>query len=371
MAKGKFKSVENVLKRIKKDLDAPNPKKPDATKVSTLYASNASGKTRLSKIFYDQHKGKVLYYNAFTEDLFSWDNEEYYLSFNASAWIFVLIKDQGLDRQIVENFQKFTGSKLEPIFDFTEGKITFGLRKGDDAGSENIKISRGEESVFIWSIFYTIMETAIDNLNEEKEKRSTYAFDKIKYIVIDDPVSSMDDTKIITIALELAKLIAGSSGQLKFLITTHHALFFNVLFNVRDKNWNKKNYILTKTDTDYCLKGQGSDSPFAYHHVIVSEIKEAIKRKDIRRYHFNLFRSLLEKTANFLGYESKNKCFEVMIDEETKDGLDVFRKTLEHYSHNSLWDLEPKNVSEVEQVAFEQSFNAFRSKFNWGVNANG
>ena len=55
-------------------------------KVQLIYAFNGSGKTRLSREFKelidpkteerdDDHRSKVLYYNAFTEDLFYWDND--------------------------------------------------------------------------------------------------------------------------------------------------------------------------------------------------------------------------------------------------------------------------------------------------------
>ncbi len=54
-------------------------------KVQLIYAFNGVGKTRLSRAFKklispkstddesEEHKIKVLYYNAFTEDLFYWD----------------------------------------------------------------------------------------------------------------------------------------------------------------------------------------------------------------------------------------------------------------------------------------------------------
>ena len=52
-------------------------------KVTLLYAFNATGKTRLSMEFKnlvnevkdDEVIKHVIYYNAFTEDLFSWDND--------------------------------------------------------------------------------------------------------------------------------------------------------------------------------------------------------------------------------------------------------------------------------------------------------
>ncbi|MDX2095325.1 MAG: AAA family ATPase [Alphaproteobacteria bacterium] len=355
--KERSKTLEGIFDKIKQELDTPNPEKPDHTKLMVLYATNSSGKTRISKRFADQYDEQVLYYNAFTEDLFSWDNENYILKIDNRAWIFRFIEEQGLDRQIIDRFQEFTGSKLEPFFEIPEERITFRIRKGDDGSTENIKISRGEESVFIWSVFYAILDVGIDALNAKAEDRSTPDFDNIQYIVIDDPVSSMDDTRIITVALELAKLIKKSKNQLKFLITTHHALFFNVLFNVRGKNWDRKNYILSKSGAEFILKGQGSESPFAYHHVAMADIEKAIKDKDIKKYHFNIFRALLEKTANFLGYDSWKMCL-------TGSGhSDAFAKIIDHYSHDRLSDLEYRDITNDEKVEFVEAFNFFTDKY--------
>ena len=98
----------------------------------------------------------------------------------------------------------------------------------------------------------------------------------MKYIIIDDPVSSVDDNRIITIALKITKIILKSGDKFNYLITTHHPLFFNVLFHKNKDTWNKKNYILSKTQTEFKLKKQPTESPFAYHHTVVSEIQRAI-----------------------------------------------------------------------------------------------
>ena len=48
-------------------------------KVQLLFAHNGTGKTRLSKVFKelgkDGESSDTLYFNAFTEDLFHWDND--------------------------------------------------------------------------------------------------------------------------------------------------------------------------------------------------------------------------------------------------------------------------------------------------------
>lgn len=40
-----------------------------------------------------------------------------------------------------------------------------------------------------------------------KEDRATDIFNNLEYIIIDDPVSSIDDTRIITLAIGIIKLI--------------------------------------------------------------------------------------------------------------------------------------------------------------------
>lgn len=54
-----FTSIDDVLGCVKQALDS-SLKEGTTKKVSTLYACNASGKTRLSKLFYDQFKGNAL-----------------------------------------------------------------------------------------------------------------------------------------------------------------------------------------------------------------------------------------------------------------------------------------------------------------------
>lgn len=358
-----YSSIDAVLKDLKSTLDTS--KQPAKTKVTLLFACNTTGKTRLSKLFSEKYPEKVLCYNAFMEDLFSWDNENIVLKFNNRSQLAKLIEDEGLDGQIVDNFKKLTNSKIEPAFDFVEGKISFGNHTGDETSMENIKISRGEESLFIWSIFYTVLQNAISTLQEEQGARSTNYFDDIKYIVIDDPVSSMDDTRIITIALELVELLNKIvSNKLKILITTHHCLFFNVLYNEYTPQWLKKSFVLSKTDANELLMDeQGTDSPFSYHNLVFSEIQKAIQENNIQKYHFNLFRALLEKTANFLGYAKK---WSDLLDDD--DNKKIFVKMLNTYSHSSFSEIEATRLQVEEINAFKETFDTFVKKFHWSCN---
>ena len=199
-----FDSIEAVAGKIKENLDSDANKK----QISILYAFNSTGKTRLSTAFTElANNDKVLCYNAFVEDLFKWDNENYILTLEPKSWIVKLINEQGIEKNIIDNFSKIINSKIEPEFNLSKGEITFNIVSGDDSAKSKIKISKGEESMFIWSIFYTILETAIDALNTEEDKRTTPAFNNFEYIIVDDPVSSIDDNKIVTMAIELKKTL--------------------------------------------------------------------------------------------------------------------------------------------------------------------
>ena len=118
-----------------------------------------------------------------------------------------------------------------PKFDIENNQITFSFARGNDTFEENIKLSKGEESNFIWSIFHTLIEQVVAELNiSEPTERSTNEFDELKYIFIDDPVSSLDENHLIQLAVDLAALVKESSN-IRFVITTHNPLFYNVLYN--------------------------------------------------------------------------------------------------------------------------------------------
>ena len=102
-------------------------------KVQLIYAFNGVGKTRLSREFkelispknpddeLEDTKIKVLYYNAFTEDLFYWDNDldtdsNRKLKIQPNGFTDWILKEQGQERNIVTHFQHYTNDKLTPRF---------------------------------------------------------------------------------------------------------------------------------------------------------------------------------------------------------------------------------------------------------------
>lgn len=144
---------------------------------------------------------------------------------------------------------------------------------------------------------------AVLNVAEPGE-RETDQFNQLEYVFIDDPVSSLDENHLIELAVDLAKLIKSAHSELKFVITTHNPLFYNVLFNeFKDHKFNK--YLLTKHDNwEYDLVLQSNDSPFSYHLYLKAELEKAIETGQLHKYHFNFLRNILEKTSTFLGYSN-------------------------------------------------------------------
>lgn len=303
------KSLDEIAKQLR----------DSGKKVNLIYAFNGSGKTRLSRAFkyliepknHDEEdestKRKILYFNAFTEDLFYWDNDilndaEPKLKIQPNSFIRWLIKDQGDEGKVIGKFHHYCDEKLMPKFDIENNQITFSFARGDDTPEENIKLSKGEESNFVWSIFHTLIEQAVAELNiSEPTERSTNEFDELKYIFIDDPVSSLDENHLIQLAVDLAKLIKDTQSEIKFIITTHNSLFYNVLYN---EIGNKACYMLRRNeDETFELeeKDGSSNKSFSYH-LFLKKLLEDIEAKDIQKYHFILLRNLYEKTANFLGY---------------------------------------------------------------------
>nr|WP_279039123.1 AAA family ATPase [Snodgrassella alvi] len=325
--------VKKTVPEKKKEVEEAKP----VPKVQLIYAFNGTGKTRLSCEFKrliapknddegqesSLTRNKILYYNAFTEDLFYWDNDlnqdnEPKLKIQPNTFTDWILKDQGQDRNIIRNFQHYTNDKLTPYFneEYTfkdkEGndiiikafsEVTFSLERGDDESSDHLKISKGEESNFIWSVFYTLLDQVINVLNvAEPDDRETNQFDQLEYVFIDDPVSSLDENHLIELAVNLAVLIKSSQSDLKFIVTTHNPLFYNVLYNELK---NKVCYLLERfEDGNFALTERHGDSnkSFSYHLYLKQILEQAIADNQVQKYHFTLLRNLYEKTASFLGY---------------------------------------------------------------------
>lgn len=332
------------------------------SRVALIYAPNTIGKTRLAQNLKESDPEGVVLYNSFVEDVFTWDNERVVLKMDPTSELLETIATQGLDGAIAENFESFTSGRIEPRLDFESGEVSFGVHKGDDSSADGIKISRAEESIFVWSVYYSVLSEAIETLRDAPELRSTANYDQLSLAVIDDPVSSMDDVRIVSVALALAELVRRASEvDLKFVIATHHTLFFNVLFNSLRRKGDRA-YVLARSQAaGWALARQSRDSPFSYHLGIIEDIQGAISANAIERVHFNQFRALLEKTSNFLGYAGG------WGDLLVGPNATLVTKVLNLYSHDRFADIDTSEVAAEYKEAFTSEFQEFLKRFRWAA----
>lgn len=327
-------------------------------KVQLIYAFNGTGKTRLSREFkeliapkddeeeQEESIGRILYYNAFTEDLFYWDNDlkaasdleaKRKMKIHPNYFTDWVLRVQGREDSIKNHFKHYTNDKLVLKFNEQYNEITFSIVGGNDGAIENIKISKGEESCLIWCIFYSLLEHMIENLNiPEPSDRDTPKFNDLEYVFIDDPVSSLDDNHLIELAVNIAEKIKSSQSDLKFIITTHNPLFFNVLFNEFNNADSRYGYKvkhgikrrIEKLDDGTFLLEDTKDSPFSYHLSLLSELEKVVQSGDVQRYHFNFLRNVLEKASTFLGY----KKWDELLPEDSRSAY--YKRILDLSSHS-------------------------------------
>lgn len=283
----KFNNLIDIASHFRKDLTGDHRPMKDLV---LLFAHNGTGKTRLSMDFKETGKayneeGEVtkrdtLYFNAFTEDLFSWHNDfvndtDRHFKLNTESAFFNGLRELELDAKIESFLHNYVDLKAD--INYEEGTVRFSksiILDGVEQRIENIKISRGEETIFIWCFFLAICQLVVDK---------DPAYNWVKYIYIDDPVSSLDENNAIALACDLANLLTKKDDDGKFelliktVISTHHSLFLNVLFNeLGRKVKNKKYFLHFKEPTEYSLQDT-DDSPFFHHIATISELNKVVE----------------------------------------------------------------------------------------------
>ncbi len=370
-------NLRKLAARLRDDLN--NPTKP--TQLVLLYAYNRTGKTRLSMEFKDVGKRKTkknplgiadtLYFNAFTEDLFTWDNDldgdaVRRLQLNPNSTFFNGLKDLALDETIAGYLDRYADFDFD--IDYDTWKVSF--RNGE---AENIKISRGEQNIFIWCLFMAICERMLDGHVSYQSK---------KYLYIDDPISSLDDNNAIAVACDLAQLLrraasrkdqSGAPAPIKVLFSSHHALFFNVMCNEigrakeGEPRVTHKRYFLHRPNGDgaYTLRAT-EDTPFFHHVASLAELQRAAEPKNGKLYtfHFNALRSIMEKTASFFGHADISFCLKALNNEED---MALYNRALNLLSHGKYAIHEPTEMGEDNQELFRRILEDFTTKFQFDL----
>jgi hypothetical protein len=364
----KYADLKRLARKLRDDLGGVD--------LILLYAYNRTGKTRLSMEFKDEGKRKnsgaadTLYFNAFTEDLFTWDNDldgdaVRRLQLNTNSTFFNGLKDLALEETIAGYLDRYADFDFD--IDYDTWKVAF--RNGE---AENIKISRGEQNIFIWCLFMALCERMLDG---------HVSYRSMKYLYIDDPISSLDDNNAIAVACDLAQLLRraasrkeenGAPAPIKVVFSSHHALFFNVMCNEigrakeGEPRVTHKRYFLHRPNGDgaYTLRAT-EDTPFFHHVASLAELQLAAApgTGQLYTFHFNALRSIMEKTASFFGHADISFCLKALNNED----LTLYNRALNLLSHGKYAIHEPTEMGEDNKALFRRILEDFLTTFQFDL----
>ena len=332
----------------------------DIRKFVLLYAHNGTGKTRLSTAFKDIGKTvdaqgdlarDTLYFNAFTEDLFQWDNDldndrRRLLKINSHSRFFAGLSELEMDNRIRPLLSRY------PDFDFridtTDWTVSFSreeIRNGTTIAVDDIKVSRGEENIFIWCFFLAIVQLALDGAE---------AYGWVRYVYIDDPISSLDEHNAVMVANHLAQTLTTADDGPRAVISTHHPLFFNVLCNEFGRKARK--YFLKYASASGYTLDDIDGREFFHHLATLVELHEAQESGALYTHHFNMLRRVMEQTANFFGLDTWKDCIRPEPDDPEKT---LYERIINLMSHGDYSVFEPREMMEENKNLFRRILRQF------------
>ena len=354
-----FANLTDVATHLRKELTSK--------KFILLYAFNGTGKTRLSTAFKDLCKvadePDTLYFNAFTEDLFFWDNDlrndrERKLKINSESRFITALWELEMDTRVRPFLRRYADFDFR--IDLDQWEVIFSRKVPNPnyvEGAENqgqertkiethIKISRGEENIFIWCFFLAVVQLAIDEID---------AYKWVKCICIDDPISSLDENNAIAVANHLTQMILGTKNGRPTVVSTHHPLFFNVLCNEFGKKA-KKYFLKTGGLAGGYVLDDVDGQEFLHHLATLEELNELQQSGALYTHHFNMLRRVMEQTANYFGMSSWRDCIKPEADDPDKM---LYERTLNVMSHGDYSVFEPKEMLEENKNLFRRIFRQF------------
>lgn len=370
MAAETYSTLPELAQQLRKELRQK--------KFVLLYAYNGTGKTRLSMEFKELGKKAdardTLYFNAYTEDLFTWDNDlerdqHRILELNEGSRFFDGLRELEMEVKIGKLLERYADFNFYIDYDRKKPQaaanevainlppaVMFFRDRDPDGEPRLIKISRGEENIFIWCFFLSIVELVLDGAE---------AYKWVKYIYVDDPISSLDEHNAIIVANHFVQLYSEATKiDIGTVISTHHHLFFNVLHYELKKNFkgSASQHVLSRlraTNT-YELQSQKGDTPSFHHVAALVELDRVARGEEIHTFHFNMLRTILEKTALFLGYTHFSVC--IKRDPKDADGV-LHQRFIDLLSHGKYSLYEPVQMGSETKEYFRKIIREFLERY--------
>jgi hypothetical protein len=351
----------------------------DPARITLAYAFNATGKTQLSVAYKNATKGQDgqhsgVYYNAYSEDLFVWDNDEA----NDGANIRMQVLPSSLSKfhtLLTEDNVREKLNAYKPKFNFEFNphrddpekgleSISFFIQdQNPDVPQRYIKISRGEERIFVWCFFLALFE-----VDDWAGKQSGHFF-------IDDPVSSLDDHNIFITAAKLYDLIESQFEKRKIILTTHHLGLFAILSDWISKGEKsdkfKKNgkplyalRILSAKSGNLELENC-RDDVFLYHLRLLQLLTRSQQANDVRAHHLALLRQVLENVASFLGVAQFSYVLRQIGITEANRVTDIVNAL----SHKKVYYYESDILTPDVRAIFDEVLNGLVAKYAFRLHA--
>ena len=335
-----------------------------------VYAFNATGKTRLSVAYKEETKksnnGKHagVYYNAFSEDLFVWDND----GENGGTDIGLTIRRSSLNKFhsfLYENretvLDKLAMYAPNYIFEFVAHKnledgIEFIRFFANEADKRPVKISRGEERIFVWCFFLALLD--VDGWSNEQDA----------HIFIDDPVSSLDEYNIYVTAESIFQLVETHYLKKRVIVTTHHMGLFSILADRLTKGSKGGRY---KNITKLCVLTRNGDalslttpnnSVFLFHLHVLQLLVEA-SRGELFMHHIVMLRQVLENVASFMGRPN----FGFTLTQIGVADVDAAANIINSLSHKDAYYYQSNLMPPAVQTVFRDVLDKLLNKYKFDV----
>jgi wobble nucleotide-excising tRNase len=356
--------IAGQLKGLKNTVHDRGAAREEDVKIVLIYAFNATGKTRLSVAYKDatkqdeQHTG--VYYNAFSEDLFVWENEQEIrlMLITSSLNKFHSLLDEDKIRAKLKPFKPKYNFEFVLHQDSEKGIESIFFFLPNDQDRKRIKISRGEERIFIWCYYLTLFE-----VEGWADKQSSHFF-------IDDPVSSLDDHNIFITASTLYDLIETHYKNRKFIITTHHIGFFSILADWLTKGEKSDRYkkltklfVLSQKSGDLTLESPKNDI-FLYHLHLLQTLEKA-QAEQLYTFHFALMRQALENIASFLGVGQ----FGYVLNQIGIEDPEQVTRIINALSHQKVYYYQTEVMNTDNTELFKDVFSKIKAKYNFKLHA--
>jgi hypothetical protein len=147
------------------------------------------------------------------------------------------------------------------------------------------------------------------------------------------------------------------------VLSSHHSLFFNVVCNELKKEKCKRYFLHRPNNgTEFTLRATDT-TPFFHHVAMLSELRKAADSGALNTYHFNMLRSILEKTATFFGKKDFSECLYGVKDEA------LYSRALNLLSHGKYSLYEPEEMLEDNKQLFRDILTAFLEKHQFDLPA--